>query len=92
LLNIRPDAYHRALSTNLFTKANAKSPDRDPDQIVHIVLARAGAEKRAIEDGRGGEDAFGTLVKVVEEGLVMVRQGMQLVMRLQSATLMLSNL
>ncbi|KAF9242560.1 hypothetical protein BU15DRAFT_86759 [Melanogaster broomeanus] len=68
------DAYHRALSTNLFTKANAKGPERDPEEIIHIVLARAGAEKRAIEDGRGDEDAFGTLVKVVEEGLVMVRQ------------------
>ncbi|KIJ17712.1 hypothetical protein PAXINDRAFT_130029 [Paxillus involutus ATCC 200175] len=68
------DAYHRALSTNLFTKTNPKGPDLDPEQIVPIVLARAGAEKRAIEAGKGGEDAFGTLVKVVEDGLVMVRQ------------------
>jgi hypothetical protein len=75
LLSIRLDAYHRALSTNLFTKTNPKGPDLDPEQIVPIVLARAGAEKRAIEAGKGGEDAFGTLVKVVEDGLVMVRQG-----------------
>ncbi|KIK95320.1 hypothetical protein PAXRUDRAFT_140954 [Paxillus rubicundulus Ve08.2h10] len=68
------DAYHRALSTNLFAKTNPKGPDPDPEQIVPIVLARAGAEKRAIEAGKGGKDAFATLVKVVEEGLVMVRQ------------------
>ncbi|KAF9220989.1 hypothetical protein BS17DRAFT_786300 [Gyrodon lividus] len=68
------DAYHRALATNLFTKADPKAPDLDFEQIIPIVLARAGAEKRAIESGRGGEDAFGTLVKVVEDGLVMVRQ------------------
>ncbi|KIJ64460.1 hypothetical protein HYDPIDRAFT_111787 [Hydnomerulius pinastri MD-312] len=67
------DAYNRALSTNLFTKPHPKSPDLDPEQIVPLVLARAGAEKRAIEAGIGAEDAVGTLVKVVEDGLGMVR-------------------
>ncbi|KAI9568595.1 hypothetical protein HD554DRAFT_2099306 [Boletus coccyginus] len=68
------DAYQRALSTNLFTKTNPKGPDLDPEQIIPLVLARAGAEKRAIEAGRGDENAFSTLIKVVEDGLVMVRQ------------------
>lgn len=75
LLSIRVDAYQRALATNLFTKTNPKGPDLDPEQIVPLVLARAGAEKRAIETGRGDENAFSTLIKVVEDGLVMVRQG-----------------
>lgn len=75
LLSIRTDAYQRALSTNLFTKTNPKGPDLDPEQIVPLVLARAGAEKRAIEAGKGDENVFSTLIKVVEDGLVMVRQG-----------------
>ena len=75
LLSIRADAYQRALSTNLFTKTKPKGPDLDPEQIVPLVLARAGAEKRAIEVGKGDENAFSTLIQVVEDGLVMVRQG-----------------
>ena len=74
-LSIRADAYQRALSTNLFTKSDPKGSDLDPEQIVPLVLARAGAEKRAIEAGMGDENAFSTLIKVVEDGFVMVRQG-----------------
>lgn len=70
------DAYNRALSTKLFTKLSPKSQDRDPEQIVPLVLARASAEKHLIEAERGDEDAFSTLVGVVEDGLAMVRQGM----------------
>ncbi|KAF8120579.1 hypothetical protein EV363DRAFT_1474306, partial [Boletus edulis] len=72
--SLSADAYQRALSTNLFTKTNPVGPDLDPDQIVPLVLARAGAEKRVIEDGRGDENALSTLVNIVEDGLVMVRQ------------------
>ncbi|KAH0831905.1 hypothetical protein J3R83DRAFT_12788 [Lanmaoa asiatica] len=72
--SISADAYQRALSTNLFTKTNPKGPDLDPEQIIPLVLARAGAEKRGIEAGKGDENAFSTLIKVVEDGLVMVRQ------------------
>lgn len=75
LLSIRAEAYQRALSTNLFTKTKPKGPDLDPEQIIPLVLARAGAEKRAIEVGKGDENAFSTLIQVVEDGLVMVRQG-----------------
>ncbi|KAI6145673.1 hypothetical protein EDD17DRAFT_1653003 [Pisolithus thermaeus] len=67
------DAYSRALSTNLFTKLGKGSPDRDPEQIIPLVLARASAEKHAIEAGRANEDSFADLVKIVEDGLVMVR-------------------
>lgn len=75
LLRLRSDAYQRALSTNLFTKTNRNGPDLDPEQIVPLVLARAGAEKRAIEAGRGDEETLSTLIKVVEDGFVLVRQG-----------------
>ncbi|KAG1745853.1 uncharacterized protein EDB91DRAFT_1119017 [Suillus paluster] len=69
------DAAHtRALSTNLFTRSGKSDPEIDADQIVPLVLARAGAEKRAIEGGRAGEDALATLIKVVEDGVILVRQ------------------
>ncbi|KAI6014828.1 hypothetical protein BKA83DRAFT_4345131 [Pisolithus microcarpus] len=68
-----PDAYARALSTNLFTKLGKGSPDRDPEQIIPLVLARASAEKHAIEAGRANEESFADLVKIVEDGLAMVR-------------------
>ncbi|KAL4073262.1 hypothetical protein V8B97DRAFT_1953447 [Scleroderma yunnanense] len=68
------DVYNRALSTNLFTKTNAADPDRDPEQIIPLVLAHASAEWRAIQTGNGGDEAWANLVKVVEDGLVMVRQ------------------
>ncbi|KAI6122456.1 hypothetical protein EDD16DRAFT_1570902 [Pisolithus croceorrhizus] len=68
-----PDAYARALSTNLFTKLGKGSPDRDPEQIIPLVLARASAEKHGIEAGRANEDSFADLVKIVEDGLAMVR-------------------
>lgn len=75
VLSVQADAYQRALATNIFIKTDPKAPDLDPEQIIPLVLARAGAEKRAIEAGRGDENAFSTLIKVVEDGLVMVRQG-----------------
>ena len=73
--DVPKDVYNRALSTNLFSKANAAGSDRDPEQIIPLVLARASAERRVIQEGRGGEDAWTTLVTVVEDGLALVRQG-----------------
>ncbi|KAG1748706.1 hypothetical protein EDB19DRAFT_1847464 [Suillus lakei] len=67
-------AYTRALSTNLFTRDKRSDPEIDADQIVSLVLARAGAEKRAVEGGRADEDGLATLIKVVEDGIAMVRQ------------------
>ncbi|KAG9315935.1 hypothetical protein JVU11DRAFT_3587 [Chiua virens] len=68
------DAYQRALSTNLFTRTDPRGPEFDPEQIIPLVLARAGAEKRAIEAGKMDENALSTLIKVVEDGIAMVRQ------------------
>lgn len=72
---VLPDAYVRALSTGLFTRGGENDPEIDVEQIVPLVLARAGAEKRAIEGGSASEDALPTLIKVVEDGIAMVRQG-----------------
>ncbi|KDQ62555.1 hypothetical protein JAAARDRAFT_121734 [Jaapia argillacea MUCL 33604] len=60
------DAYARALSTNVIQK--------DVEQIVPLVLARAGFEKRQIETSKAGEDAFANLVQVLEDGVAMVRK------------------
>lgn len=67
-------AYTRALSTTLFTRGRKSDPEIDADQIVPLVLARAGAEKRAVEAGRADGDGLATLIKVVEDGIAMVRQ------------------
>ncbi|KAG2155888.1 uncharacterized protein EDB93DRAFT_58815 [Suillus bovinus] len=67
-------AYTRALSTNLFTRGGKSDPEVDVDQIVPLVLARAGAEKRAVEAGRADANGLATLIKVTEDGIAMVRQ------------------
>lgn len=67
-------AYTRALSTNLFTRDGKNDREIDADQIVSLVLARAGAEKRAVEGGRADGDSLATLIKVVEDGIAIVRQ------------------
>lgn len=67
-------AYTRALSTTLFTRGRKSDAEVDADQIVPLVLARAGAEKRAVEADRADGDGLGTLIKVVEDGIAMVRQ------------------
>ena len=74
-MSLFPDAYTRALSTNLFTRDGNHNPEIDVEQIVPLVLARAGAEKRAVEGGLAGENALPTLIKIVEDGIAMVRQG-----------------
>jgi squamous cell carcinoma antigen recognized by T-cells 3 len=75
LIHFFPAAYARALSTTLFSRGRKGDPEVDADQIVPLVLARAGAAKRAVEAGRDDGDSLATLIKVVEEGIAMVRQG-----------------
>lgn len=70
------DAYTRALSTSLFTRGGKDDPEIDVEQIVPLVLARAGVEKRLLEsESPDQEKTYSTLMKVMEDGLVMVRQG-----------------
>ncbi|EPQ51022.1 hypothetical protein GLOTRDRAFT_66218 [Gloeophyllum trabeum ATCC 11539] len=59
------DAYTRAMSTNLIQK--------DVEQIIPVVLARAGHWKRQIMSGKAEPDLEG-LIKVLEEGIAMVRK------------------
>ncbi|KAG2747765.1 hypothetical protein P692DRAFT_20875515 [Suillus brevipes Sb2] len=64
-------AYTRALSTTLFTRGRKSDAEVDADQIVPLVLARAGVEKRAVEAGRADGDGLTILIKVVEDGIAM---------------------
>jgi hypothetical protein len=60
------------MSTNLF--------QLDVEQLIPVVLARAGYEKRLIESGAAVEEAFLILVKTVEDGIAMVREGISGIM------------
>ncbi|KAF9013425.1 hypothetical protein BDQ17DRAFT_1386973 [Cyathus striatus] len=60
------DIYSRAFATNLLQS--------DVEQIVPIVLARAGYEKRKIGAGTADEDGLATLIGVLESGIEMVHQ------------------
>ncbi|EIN12540.1 hypothetical protein PUNSTDRAFT_81810 [Punctularia strigosozonata HHB-11173 SS5] len=60
------DVYAKALSTNLV--------QQDVEQIIPLVLARAGYEARRIESGSADEDTPGILVQTLEDGINMVRK------------------
>lgn len=49
---------------------------QDPEQIITVVLARAGYERRRIEVGKADEDGLATLIGVLESGIEMVLQRM----------------
>ncbi|KAF9778753.1 hypothetical protein BJ322DRAFT_1114093 [Thelephora terrestris] len=59
------NVYARALSTGLIQK--------DIEQIVVIVLAGAGAERRKAEASPEDQEAWVSLIKVLEEGIAMTR-------------------
>ncbi|CCM02468.1 uncharacterized protein FIBRA_04567 [Fibroporia radiculosa] len=46
----------------------------DVEQIVPVVLARAGYERRQIEAGKTGEDGFNKMVEVLMDGIARVRK------------------
>ncbi|KAJ7043889.1 hypothetical protein C8F04DRAFT_682003 [Mycena alexandri] len=62
------DIYDKALSTNLLQS--------DVEQLVPVLLARAGYDKRRFEgsDGDESEDRFVTLVAALETGIALVRK------------------
>ncbi|KAH7914268.1 hypothetical protein BJ138DRAFT_1177428 [Hygrophoropsis aurantiaca] len=60
------DAFTRAISTNLF--------DKDVQQTVQLILAVAGFEKRRMEAGKGDDDVFVNLIKILEDGMALVRK------------------
>ncbi|KIK08003.1 hypothetical protein K443DRAFT_1909 [Laccaria amethystina LaAM-08-1] len=60
------DIYTKALSTNLL--------QTDAEQIIPVILARAGFEKRRWETGGGDEDSLVTVIGVLESGVEMVHK------------------
>ncbi|KAI8978842.1 RNA-binding protein Prp24 [Trametes punicea] len=62
--------------TALYEKAQSIRPlQADVEQLVPLVLARAGFEKRLVEAGRAGEQGFDDLVQVLMDGIIRVREG-----------------
>ncbi|KAL4250529.1 hypothetical protein ABKN59_002266 [Abortiporus biennis] len=59
-------AYHSAMS---FTPMQ-----KDIEQLVPLVLARAGYEKRKVEAGVAAAEGFGTLIQVLTDGISKVRK------------------
>ncbi|KAK0449212.1 hypothetical protein EV421DRAFT_1780622 [Armillaria borealis] len=60
------EIYNSALGTNLLQSA--------VEQIIPVVLARAGFEKRRFEAGDGDDETFATLIAILENGIEMVRK------------------
>ncbi|RPD62808.1 RNA-binding protein Prp24 [Lentinus tigrinus ALCF2SS1-6] len=59
----------------VYEKAQTIAPlQSDVEQLVPVVLARAGFEKRLIEAGKAGEDGFENLVQIVMAGIARVRK------------------
>ncbi|KAJ7645566.1 hypothetical protein DFH06DRAFT_1425383 [Mycena polygramma] len=60
------DIYDKALSTNLLQS--------DVEQLVPLLLARAGYDKRRFEANAGDEDRFVTMVAALETGIGLVHK------------------
>ncbi|KAF9497742.1 hypothetical protein BDN71DRAFT_1504719 [Pleurotus eryngii] len=60
------DVYDKAMSTNLI--------HLDSEQIVPLILAWAGHERRRIEAGIADEEAFATLINALQQGISLVRK------------------
>ncbi|KAK0464624.1 uncharacterized protein EV420DRAFT_1263469 [Desarmillaria tabescens] len=60
------EMYNTALGTNLLQS--------EVEQIIPVVLARAGFEKRMFEAGDGDDETFATLIAILESGIDMVRK------------------
>lgn len=60
---------------NIFNQAfNTKLLQPDVEQIVPVILARAGYERRRVEADPDDEDILPTLIAILENGIEMVRQ------------------
>jgi hypothetical protein len=66
-LTLDTAAYERALATKLVQSS--------AEQLVPLVLARAGYERRRIEAGDVVEEAFLALEQAVKDGIALVRKG-----------------
>lgn len=61
------DVFTRAFQGNIL--------QQNPEQLIPVVLARAGYERRKIESGRADEDSLATLISILESGIEIVLQG-----------------
>ncbi|KXN88177.1 hypothetical protein AN958_07636 [Leucoagaricus sp. SymC.cos] len=60
---------------DVFTKAlETKVVQQDPEQLIPVILARAGYERRRIENGKSDEDGLATMIGILESGIEMVLQ------------------
>ncbi|KAH9890065.1 RNA-binding protein Prp24 [Cubamyces lactineus] len=58
-----------------YEKAQSIAPlQTDVEQLVALILARAGFEKRMIEAGKAGEQGFDTLVQIIMDGINRIRK------------------
>ncbi|KAI0326875.1 RNA-binding protein Prp24 [Cubamyces sp. BRFM 1775] len=58
-----------------YEKAQSIAPlQADVEQLVALVLARAGFEKRLVEAGKAGEQGFDALMQIVMDGISRVRK------------------
>ncbi|XP_006462676.1 hypothetical protein AGABI2DRAFT_186557 [Agaricus bisporus var. bisporus H97] len=60
------DVFTRAFQGNIL--------QQNPEQLIPVVLARAGSERRKIESGRADEDSLATLISILESGIEIVLQ------------------
>ncbi|KAI0700046.1 RNA-binding protein Prp24 [Cerioporus squamosus] len=59
----------------VYEKAQTIAPlQTNVEQLVPVVLARAGFEKRLIEAGKAGEDGFDNLSQIIMDGIARVRK------------------
>ncbi|TFK90773.1 RNA-binding protein Prp24 [Polyporus arcularius HHB13444] len=59
----------------IYEKAQTIGPlQSNIEQLVPVVLARAGFEKRLIEAGKAGEDGFESLLQIIMDGIARVRK------------------
>ncbi|KAK0201693.1 hypothetical protein DFS33DRAFT_1375245 [Desarmillaria ectypa] len=66
MLKTAPETYNLALGTNLLQS--------EVEQIIPVVMARAGFEKRRFEAGDGDDESFASLIAILESGIDMVRK------------------
>ncbi|KAF9046435.1 hypothetical protein BJ165DRAFT_1471732 [Panaeolus papilionaceus] len=60
---------------DIFTRAmDTKLVQGDAEQLIPLILARAGYEKRLLESGAQNEDALPTIIGLLESGIELTRQ------------------
>ncbi|OBZ68772.1 hypothetical protein A0H81_11060 [Grifola frondosa] len=59
----------------VYENAKAIGPlQSNVEQLIPVIIARAGYEKRRVEAGKGGEEGFNALLEILMSGIVRVRK------------------